>query len=103
MYSLIACCPMRTFSSEGAPGNILRGVSSREVKARIRQARIQILRLLEVFDRRVELAALIGLNALVEKVAGFQLVAAAVTATNAARSSMRAYRLRGLRSIPISP
>ena len=72
----MACWPLRTFSSDGAPGMYCAGVSGGEIEPRVRQAGIEVPWLLEVFDGDVELAGLVCLDALVEQVAGFQLVAA---------------------------
>ncbi len=57
-------------------GNVLRGVSRREIQAGVGQRRIIVLGFLEVFDRLIVLTIAIGGDALVEFVASLELVAA---------------------------
>ena len=65
----------------GRAGNVLAGIGGSEVKARVHQAWVKVLGLLEVLDGRVVLAILEGRDTFVKKVAGFEL-AAARTASN---------------------
>ena len=60
----------------GSAGDVLRRVGGSQIEARIQEARVEILRLLEILNGLVELAGLIRLDAFIEKVAGFQLAAA---------------------------
>ncbi len=50
----------------GSARDVLRRVSGGQIKPRVQEARIELLRLLKVFDGLIELAALVRLNALVE-------------------------------------
>ncbi len=56
-------------------GNVLAGVCGGQIEAGVGQIRIQILRLLEVFNREIELTSPEGLHALVQLVARSKLVA----------------------------
>ena len=75
------------------------GVGGGEIEARAGEARVEILRFLEIFDGRVKASGLISFDALIEFVAGFELVAAA---ENDERNDHYSERNRnsGLRCIP---
>src|ERR1700677_1027302 len=56
--------------------NVLRRIRGRQIQAGIQQIRIKLRGLLEIFDGRIGLAALVGLHAFVEFVARAKFVAA---------------------------
>src|SRR5258708_2815722 len=60
-------------------GNVLAGIGSGEIEARVEERRIEILGLLKVLDRGVILAVLKSRDALVEKVASLEFVATGKT------------------------
>ncbi len=76
LNSVMACSPLRILSARRRARNVLAGVGSSQIELGVRQRGIEFLGLLEIFDGYIELAAFIGVDALVEKVARLELVAA---------------------------
>ena len=70
----MACSPRALFSGRRA-GDVQTGVGRGQIEARIHQVGIEILARLEILNGGVRLASLEGRNALVQEVAGLELVA----------------------------